>query len=263
MTQARVHDGCKNDHSICEEVFLRHDLPTGAVLTLTDKDGHWKCEREAAAEKEKGEMKISAEQHILVTGACGAGKSTLGKALSSQLQLPLHRLDDDPDFRQMLQHEPYLNRLTDPQRYARWQALRRHLVNQAVKLQQPHIIEGTHILAAPELTTGHRRILVDTPLHQIIRQNLARDRAKYAEDPARYAERNAGAPGSAAARQRTLRARQIYESLRVEIEVFRQLPGVEMVPSRAFKTWLPKQVKTSRGASIQAIHPPRRVTEQG
>src|SRR5438094_4716192 len=125
-------------------------------------------------------LQSRAERHIFITGACGAGKSTLGRALSHQLQLPLHRLDDDPDFRQMLQHDPPPNvaRLIDPQRYARWyaqwQALRRHLVHEAVKLQQPHIIEGTHILATPELTTGHRRILVDTPLHQIIRQNLAR-----------------------------------------------------------------------------------------
>ena len=192
-------------------------------------------------------MPSSAEQHIFITGACGAGKSTLGKALSCQLQLPLHRLDDDPDFRQMLQHAPPpdLTRLTDPQRYARWQALRRHLVQEAVTLPQPHIIEGTHILVAPELTTGYRRILVDTPLHQIIRQNLARDRTKYAEAPARYADRHAGAPGSAAARQRALRARQIYEGLRSEIDAFRQLPGVEIVPSRAFKTWLPKQVRTN------------------
>ena len=187
-------------------------------------------------------MKISADQHIFVTGACGAGKSTLAKALSRQLQLPLHRLDDDPDFRQMLQYEPDLNRLTDPQRYARWQALRRHLVEEAVKLPQPHIIEGTQILTAPELTIGHRRLLVDTPLHQIIRQSLARDRAHYAGNPARYADRNPGSPGSAAARQRALQARQIYEGLRPEIEAFRQLPGVEIVPSRAFKTWLPKQV---------------------
>jgi hypothetical protein len=197
-------------------------------------------------EKAKGEMQSSAEQHIFITGACGAGKSTLGRALSRQLQLPLHRLDDDPDFRQMLQHAPPpdITRLTDPQRYARWQALRRHLVHEALKLPQPHIIEGTHILVAPELTTGYRRILVDTPLHQIIRQNLARDRAKYAEDPVRNANRNAGAPGSAAARQRALRARQIYEGLRPEIDTFRQLPGVEIVPSRAFKTWLPQQGKT-------------------
>jgi len=197
-------------------------------------------------EKGKGEMQSSAEQHIFITGACGAGKSTLGRALSRQLQLPLHRLDDDPDFRQMLQHDPPpdLTRLTDPQRFAQWQALRRHLVHEALKLPEPHIIEGTHILVAPELTTGHRRILVDTPLLQIIRQHLARDRAKYAEDPARYAERNAGTPGSAAARQRALRARQIYEGLRPEIDAFRQLSGVEIVPSRAFKTWLPKQGKT-------------------
>jgi len=127
-------------------------------------------------------MQNSAEQHIFVTGACGAGKSTLAKALSQQLQLPLHRLDDHPDFRQMLSDEPWLHRMTVPQRYARWQALRRHVVQEAVTLHQPHIIEGTHILTAPKLTTGHRRILVDTPLHQIIRQSLARDRAKYAED---------------------------------------------------------------------------------
>jgi uridine kinase len=123
-------------------------------------------------------MQGNAGRHIFVTGACGAGKSTLARALSRQLQLPLHRLDDDPDFRQMLPYEPYLNRLTDPNRYDRWQAHRRHLVHEAVKLQPPHIIEGTHILVAPELTTGYRRILVDTPLHQIIRQSLARDRAR-------------------------------------------------------------------------------------
>src|SRR5262245_11195201 len=207
--------------------------------------------REVAAEKANGAMTLRAGQHIFITGACGAGKSTLGRALSHQLQLPLHRLDDDPDFRQMLQYDPPpdVTRLTDPQLFAQWQALRLHPVHEAVKLPQPHIIEGTHILVAPELTTGHRRILIDTPLHQIIRQHLARDRAKYAEDPARYANRNAGVPGSAAARQRALRARQIYEGLRPEIDAFRQLPGVEIVPSRAFKTWLSQQVQTSADLS--------------
>jgi energy-coupling factor transporter ATP-binding protein EcfA2 len=194
-------------------------------------------------------MQSRADQHIFVTGACGAGKSTLAKALSRQLQLPLHRLDEDPDFRQIVPmvecHPAEFYRVTDPPWYARWQALRRHLVQEAVKLPQPHIIEGTHILAAPELTTGHRRVLVDTPLHQIIRQHLARERANYAEDPVRYAARNAGAPGSAAARRRAVRARQIYEGLRPEIEAFRHLPGVEIVPSRAFKTWLSKQVQAS------------------
>jgi Cdc6-like AAA superfamily ATPase len=197
-------------------------------------------------------MQSSADQHIFVTGACGAGKSTLAKALSRQLQFPLHRLDDDPDFRQMLQYEPDLNRSTDPQRYAQWQALHRHLVKEAVKLPQPHIIEGTQILTAPALTIGHRRILVDTPLHQIIRQYLARGRAHDAGNPVRYADRNPGMHGSAAARQRALRARQIYEGLRPEIAAFRQLPGVEMVPSRAFKTWLPQQVKRGMGSGLES-----------
>jgi hypothetical protein len=80
--------------------------------------------------------------------------------------------------------------------------------------------------------------LVDTPLRQIIRQYLARGRAHDAENPACHP----GAPGSAAARQHAAQARQIYEGLRPEIEAFRQLPGVEIVPGRAFKTWLRKQV---------------------
>src|SRR5919197_4553476 len=88
----------------------------------------------ASVPKEKGKMQSSAEQHIFVTGACGAGKSTLAKALSHQLQLPLHRLDDDPDFRQMLPDEPWLHRVTDPQRYAQWQDLRRQVGYEAVRL---------------------------------------------------------------------------------------------------------------------------------
>jgi hypothetical protein len=186
-------------------------------------------------------MQRSAGQHIFVTGACGAGKSTLAKALSHQLQLPWHRLDDDPDFRQMLPDEPWLHRVTNPQQWARWQALRRHVVQEAVRLQQPHIIEGTHILTTPEWTTEHRRILVDTPLHRVIRQSLARDRAKYAEDPTRYAERDAGVPGSVVARRCAVCARQIYESLRPELDAFRRLPGVEIVPRRAVTTWLSHQ----------------------
>ena len=164
-------------------------------------------------------MQSNAAQHIFITGACGAGKSTLAKALSHQLQLPLHRLDDDPDFREMLPYKPDLNRLTDPQRYAQWQALRRHMVEEAVKLPQQYIIEGTHILTAPEWTTEHRRILVDTPLHQIMRPYLARGRAHDAANPARHP----GAPGSAAARQRAARARQISEGLRPEIEALNSL----------------------------------------
>jgi hypothetical protein len=37
---------------------------------------------------------------------------------------------------------------------------------------------------------------------------------------------------------------QIYEGLRPEIDAFRQLPGVEIVPGRAFKTWLPQTEAT-------------------
>jgi hypothetical protein len=177
-------------------------------------------------------------RHILVTGACGAGKSTLGRALAQQLGMPLHRLDGDPVWREMIRYEPDLHRFAEPGRYAEWQALRRHLVAEAIKLPVVHVIEGTQILAAPEWTAGHRCILVDTPLGQIVRQMLARERANYAANPERYADVNPGRPGSGAARRRARRVRGIYEGLRPEIEVFRQLPGVEIVPSRAFKQWL-------------------------
>lgn len=53
------------------------------------------------------------------------------------------------------------------------------MIAYAVTLAQPTIIEGTQLLVAPELTAGHRRILVDTPLLQIVRQILARERANF------------------------------------------------------------------------------------
>ena len=192
-------------------------------------------------------MQRRAKQHIFVPGTGGAGQSTLAKAWSRRLQLPLPRRDDDPDFRPMVsrveRHPAECYKVTDPPWSAQWQALRRHVVQEAVTRPPPHIIEGTHILAAPELTLGHRRILADTPWQQLIRPHLARERAKYAEAPVRSAERHAGAPGAAAARRRVLRARPIDAGLRPEIEAFRHLPGVDIVPSRAFKTWLPQQVK--------------------
>jgi hypothetical protein len=43
-----------------------------------------------------------------------------------QLQLPLHRLDDDLSFRQMPQFEPDHNQLTNPQQFTRWQTASRY-----------------------------------------------------------------------------------------------------------------------------------------
>jgi hypothetical protein len=61
--------------------------------------------REAAVGKDTDAMASRAGQHIVITGACGAGKLTLGRALARQLQLPLHRLDDDPAFRELVEAE--------------------------------------------------------------------------------------------------------------------------------------------------------------
>jgi hypothetical protein len=38
--------------------------------------------------------------------------------------------DHHPTFRRILQYEPDLNRVSDPQRYAQWQVLRRHLAQE-------------------------------------------------------------------------------------------------------------------------------------
>ena len=73
-----------------------------------------------------------------IPGVCGAGKSTLGRALSHQLQLPLHRLDDDPDFRQLVEPElPDVYRWTDPQRYARCHFQKWHSITSEVAFSRP------------------------------------------------------------------------------------------------------------------------------
>ena len=208
--------------------------------------------RETAVEKAKDVMQSSAEQYIFITGAVGAGKSTLGRALSRQLLFTLHRLDDAPDFRQMLQHDlpPDITRLTDPQRYARWQALRRHLVHEAIKLPEAAHHRGhTH----PDRPRVDHRAQTDPGRYAIAPDYPATSGAgsrqvRRGPQPATPIVMR-GMPGSVAARQRALRARQIYEGPRPEIDVFRQLPEVEIVPSRAFKTWLSQQVKTSAGLS--------------
>ena len=50
---------------------------------------------------------------MCITGVCGAGKSTLGRAWSHQAQLPVHRRDDDLDCRQLVEPElPDVSRWT-------------------------------------------------------------------------------------------------------------------------------------------------------
>jgi len=75
---------------------------------------------------------------MCIPGVGGAGKSTLGRALSRQVQLLVHRLDDEPDVRQLVEPElPDVYRWTDPQRYARCHCQKWHSITSEVAVSRP------------------------------------------------------------------------------------------------------------------------------
>ena len=147
-------------------------------------------------------------QHILVTGHSGAGKSTYAKSLAEQTGLPLHRFDKVPGMAEAMLGSD-LARVHQLQRTAVEESLR--------NLSTPHILEGTAILAAPELTTGHRVVLMDAPREEILKARLnrmvqkAQERGR-PEDPER----------------RHAKGVALYDHYAPMVEAFRKMPDVEV-----------------------------------
>ena len=76
LTQAWIKANCSPSNEICEETFLRNDLPTGAILKLTKSGDNWQCKLEAAAGEEPGHGKASADSMGFISGPSLAPDAT-------------------------------------------------------------------------------------------------------------------------------------------------------------------------------------------
>ena len=154
-------------------------------------------------------------RHILVTGHSGAGKSTYAKELAEELGMPLHELDAHykpimeeryPD----LWHQGTLGFPED---------VSTEVIQQALDLDTPHVIEGSHILEIPELTKGYRRILIDTPEDRVVEQRAQRE----------YINRERkGKPYRPIEKHREA-AQELVDHYRDIVTNFRNQPGVESI----------------------------------
>jgi cytidylate kinase len=172
-------------------------------------------------------------QHIFITGHSGSGKSTLAQQLHEELGLPVYPMDYNPNIRayvkQLRAADP--NKLGFPSDDPEALVAIRKAMQDVEGLSYPHIVEGTQIAWAPEHWPGNRLIYVDTPLLQIIRQRLKRDRLKGKHLPV----------GSRTAKERAAITRRLFEALSVPLEDVAKYPETErMRPRREFAELLAK-----------------------
>lgn len=151
-------------------------------------------------------------RHILVTGHSGAGKSTYARQLAEELGMPVHELDS--------RAKEILSQDYPEHEGLGWPGdLSERVVREALALDTPHVIEGTQIHDVPDLGTGLRRILVDTPEDRVVEQRAAREyeKRKVKNKPYRPMEGHRDA------------ARKLVDYYRDSIDNFRGLPGVESI----------------------------------
>lgn len=151
--------------------------------------------------------------HVLVTGHSGAGKTTLAKKLSKEMQLPIYDIDSDRLWKKskVKDHEDRYKEGTKA--YDKFNRVRKKMVDQALDLKKPHIIEGAQLLVDPDRLLGHKTVLVDTPEPRVILQRLVRDK----ED---------GKLDRDGVRKRVEKAKELIDGLRPQVEKLRNNPDV-------------------------------------
>jgi len=154
-------------------------------------------------------------KHILVTGHSGAGKTTYARQLAEELGIPLHRLDVTTGPIMESEYPEYWDNgtLGYPEDVAT------RVIQQALALDKPHVIEGSHILELPELTEGYKRILIDTPEDRVVEQRAQREYRNQARKnkPYRPIEKHREA------------AKELVNHYRSIVSDFRNQPGVESI----------------------------------
>jgi hypothetical protein len=154
------------------------------------------------------ELQQQRAPHVLLTGYSGAGKTTLANRMGKDLGLPVVHLDDH---------------ISDPSHgepNTAFYRKSRQAFQQFVQAPKPSIIEGVQI-PDPYYLRGigrqHVKMTLMTPLHQSLRQRVARN----ADDSAPKKEIQADAE------------RQVFQDRKV-IPAFSRRRGVQQVP---FGAW--------------------------
>lgn len=120
-------------------------------------------------------------RHIVVTGASGAGKTTVAAVVACRFGLPVCHLDDNPLWRAFLdgKSESHYAELcaTRPETHEAYAAARRAAFADALsRLSEPHVVEGSQALSCPDLLTNHLVLLLYLPPSVNVRQCLERDK---------------------------------------------------------------------------------------
>lgn len=202
LVQVRSHH--PEGHSF-EAIYGHMIVPTAPVSGTVAKVDHEFIYLKPHAVKKASDEAV---RHIMVTGHSGAGKSTYAKALAARSGLPLYEYDKVPGLAEAMlgnDHETVTR-------------LQRAAVADSLKnLKTPHVLEGTALLAAPELTQGHQVVLMDAPREAILKARL---------DRMIQSALARGRPADPERRQ--AKGVAVYDHYEPMVDNFRKLPGVEL-----------------------------------
>jgi len=119
---------------------------------------------------------------FLVSGHSGAGKSTIAKSLGETLNLPVLSIDDHPRWRPMLDSDPEIRHTIagSPERRRFLNAARGMATEMLDSAKGGAVVEGTQLslLGRRQLAKYPNRVLVTTPLQDLLRQRLERVKIK-------------------------------------------------------------------------------------
>ena len=119
---------------------------------------------------------------FLVSGHSGAGKSTVAKSLGETLKLPILSIDDHPRWRPMMDNDPELRHIIagSPERRRFLNAARGMATEMLDSAKDGAVVEGTQLslLGRSQLAKYPNRVLVTTPLQDLLRQRLERTKIK-------------------------------------------------------------------------------------
>lgn len=166
---------------------------------------------------------VDPSQLILVSGHSGAGKTTAAKKLSEMLNLPLKSIDDYPEFKAFFKNDPTNKHLElvkgSPERKEFKRISRNAARDTIANLEGPAVVEGGQLSYMPSnfLSKYPNRVIVKTPLEQLLAQRLERVKSRQLSKGKPWDEE--------IAKKRNDAAKAIYKSNRSSMDKFSKIPG--------------------------------------